>query len=155
MKINEEEFANHILKQGPNTKIYFGADSERLLVDERWVVDYLLVAIVHSEGKHGGKVFGEVHREYDYDKVLSKPKLRLMTEVYKISELFLRLAPLCNDFDIEVHLDLNPDIKFGSSCAVKEAIGYIRGTCNMTPICKPKSWAASNVADALKRIRKD
>jgi predicted RNase H-related nuclease YkuK (DUF458 family) len=49
-------------------------------------------------------------------------------------------------------LDINPDIRFGSSVACKEAIGYIRGTCMMEPVVKPHSWAGSNVADNLKNL---
>jgi predicted RNase H-related nuclease YkuK (DUF458 family) len=78
-----------------------------------------------------------------------------MTEVYKISELFLRLKDLTYDFETEVHLDINPSIKHGSSVAVKEAVGYIRGLCMLEPVIKPHSWAASNCADALRRLMND
>ena len=75
-----------------------------------------------------------------------------MTEVYKISELYLNLRDAVEEFDVSIHLDINPDIRFGSSVACKEAIGYIRGTCMMEPVVKPHSWAGSNVADNLKNL---
>jgi predicted RNase H-related nuclease YkuK (DUF458 family) len=76
----------------------------------------------------------------------------MMTEVYKISELYLNLKDVIDEYEVEIHLDINPDLKYGSSVACKEAIGYIRGTCMMTPVVKPHSFVASNVADALKRL---
>jgi predicted RNase H-related nuclease YkuK (DUF458 family) len=53
---------------------------------------------------------------------------------------------------VEVHLDINRDEKHGSSCVVQQAMGYIKGTCNMTPMIKPNAPAASFCADRLKRI---
>jgi predicted RNase H-related nuclease YkuK (DUF458 family) len=75
-----------------------------------------------------------------------------MTEVYKVSDLFQSLAEVLEDFHVEVHLDLNKSDLFGSSCVVQQAIGYIKGTCNMTPMVKPDAPAASFCADRLKRI---
>jgi predicted RNase H-related nuclease YkuK (DUF458 family) len=49
-------------------------------------------------------------------------------------------------------LDINPDEKYGSSCVVQEAVGYIRGMCNVVPMVKPRAFAASYCADRLKHI---
>ena len=152
MKIDKNELTEYLSKMPEDTKVYFGADSERIRVDGVWYVDYLLVIIVHEGGNKGAKIFGEIQRERDYDKNLSRPKNRMMTEVYKISELYLNLRDAVEEFDVSIHLDINPDIRFGSSVACKEAIGYIRGTCMMEPVVKPHSWAGSNVADNLKNL---
>jgi predicted RNase H-related nuclease YkuK (DUF458 family) len=152
MKIDKNKLQEYLRKMPEDTKIYFGADSERIRVDGVWYVDYLLVIIVHEGGNKGAKIFGEIQRERDYDKNLSRPKNRMMTEVYKISELYLNLRDAVEEFDVSIHLDINPDIRFGSSVACKEAIGYIRGTCMMEPVVKPHSWAGSNVADNLKNL---
>jgi predicted RNase H-related nuclease YkuK (DUF458 family) len=40
----------------------------------------------------------------------------------------------------------------GSSCVVQQAVGYIRGMCNVTPMVKPEAFAASYAADRLKEI---
>ena len=56
------------------------------------------------------------------------------------------------DRHVEVHLDINPNELFGSSCVVQQAIGYIRGTCNLTPQVKPNAFAASYAADRLKEV---
>jgi predicted RNase H-related nuclease YkuK (DUF458 family) len=76
-----------------------------------------------------------------------------MTEVYKTSELYLKLADVLEGRDVEVHLDINPDEHYGSSCVVQQAIGYIKGTCNVIPFVKPNAWAASYAADRFKSLR--
>lgn len=152
MKIDIDEVKRYIDAQSAQTKIYFGADSERINVENKWMVDYLMVIAVHIDGKHGAKVFGEIHREMDYDRKLDKPKLRLMTEVMKIAEIYLKCADFLEDRHVEIHLDLNPLEIHGSSCAVNEAIGYIKGLCGIDPVIKPHSWAASICADRLKTL---
>ena len=151
-KINVQEVKEFIESQGPNTKIYLGADSERIRIGNEWFADYTLAVVVHMDGRHGCKIFGEVHRERDYDQKRSKPVMRLMNEVYKVANLFHELFEVLEDRHVEVHLDLNPDKAHGSSCVVQEAIGYIRGTCNVMPMVKPKAFAASYCADRLKDI---
>jgi predicted RNase H-related nuclease YkuK (DUF458 family) len=152
-KLNLEEVKKFIEKQTPETKIYLGCDSERLRVDGVWYADYILAIVVHIDGKHGCKLFGEVIREKDFDKKVSRPRYRLMNEAYKLSELYLKLFDVLEDRTVEVHLDINPNEMFGSSCVIQEAIGYIRGTCNVIPMVKPKAFAASYAADRLKGLK--
>jgi predicted RNase H-related nuclease YkuK (DUF458 family) len=54
---------------------------------------------------------------------------------------------------VEVHLDINPDEQHGSSCVISQAVGYIKGTCNVVPFVKPQAFAASYAADRLKNLR--
>ena len=150
-KINIPKVVEFINAQGPNTKVYIGSDSERLLVNKKWYADYMTVVIVHMEGKHGGKIFGSVTRELDFDKKQHRPSYRLMNEVYKSAELYLDLSQHIKH-DIEIHLDINPDEDCGSNCVITQAIGYIKGVCNVNPKVKPAGFAASNAADQLKRI---
>jgi predicted RNase H-related nuclease YkuK (DUF458 family) len=152
LKMDIDEVKNFILAQSPSTKVYIGADSERFKVNGQWHADYTLAVVVHIDGRHGCKIFGEVQRELDYDQKKSKPAMRLMNEVYKVSALFQELAPVLEDRHVEVHLDINPDERFGSSCVVQQAIGYIKGTCNVTPMVKPRAFAASYAADRLKHV---
>lgn len=142
-----------ILSASPTSKIYFGADSERINVDGTWFVDYLICVILHIDGCHGATViYGNVERERDYDKNLNKPRNRLFTEVMKLGDVYLKLADVLENRDVSIHLDLNPNEMFGSSCVISEAIGYIRGVCQREPVVKPHSWAASIAADRLKTI---
>jgi len=152
MKFNIPLIKEFIDKQGPDTKIYIGVDSERIKRDKIWYADYTAAIVVHIDGKHGCKLFGEVTRERDYDKV-DRPNTRLMMEVFKVSELYLKLAEVLEDRAVEVHLDINPDESHTSSNVVAQAIGYIRGTCNVEPLVKPRAFAATYAADRMKGLR--
>ena len=152
-KLNIQEVKNFIEAQGPSTKIYIGADSVRFKMKNQWFADYTLVVVVHIDGCHGCKIFGETQTELDYDQKKSKPAMRLMNEVYKVSELFQSLREVLEDRDVEVHLDINPNIAYGSSCVVQQAIGYIKGTCNVIPMVKPNAFAASYAADRYNSLK--
>lgn len=151
-KININEVQLFIQSQSPETKIYLGCDSERMKIDGVWYADYVLAIVVHINGNNGCKLFGEVHRERDYDQKASRPAMRLMTEVYKVSELYLKLAEVLEDRLVEVHLDINPDELHGSSCVLGQAIGYIKGTCNVIPFVKPQAFAATYAADRFRSL---
>ena len=152
-KININKVAEFIKSQTPETKIYLGCDSERVRVQNEWYADYVLAIVVHINGNNGCKLFGEVHRERVYDAKPGKPSMRLMTEVYKVSELYLKLAEVLEGRQVEVHLDINPNEMYGSSCVISQAIGYIKGTCNVVPFVKPAAFAASYAADRFKGLR--
>jgi predicted RNase H-related nuclease YkuK (DUF458 family) len=151
-KIDVVELKTFIDAQSPETKIYLGCDSERVNIRGIWFADYAAVVVVHIDGKHGCRIFGEVTRERDYDQRKNKPAMRLMNEVYKVSALFQKLADVLEDRDVEVHLDLNPDELHGSNCVIAQAIGYIKGTCNVVPMVKPDAWCSSFAADRFSRI---
>ena len=152
-KFDIEKIKDFIDAQGPDTRIYIGVDSERLRVNGVWMADYIAAIVVHMDGKHGCKLFGEVTRERDYDQRVDRPNTRLMNEVYKVSELYLKLADVLEGRPVEVHLDINPDDHYASSNVVTQAIGYIRGTCNVIPMVKPEAFAASYAADRYKSLR--
>jgi hypothetical protein len=152
-KINLDEVREFINKQSEETKIYIGCDSERYRVGKDWWADYILAIVVHIDGKHGCKLFGEVIKERDYDQKVNRPRYRLMNEAYKLSELYLKLADVLIGRNVEVHLDINPSEMYGSNCVMNEAIGYIRGTCNVVPMVKPNAFAASYAADRLKGLK--
>lgn len=152
-KINIEEVKEFICAQGPNTRVYLGADSERFKEQRVWWAEYTTVCVVHIDGRHGCRIFGEIDRERDYDQKSDRPSMRLMNEVYRVSDLFQRLSPSLADREVQVHLDINPNEMYGSSCVVQQAIGYIRGTCNVIPMIKPNAFAASYAADRLKSLR--
>ena len=152
-KINFDEVKEFISKQSQDTKVYLGCDSERIIVDNVWYADYVTAIVVHIDGKHGCKLFGEIKREKDFDQKQDRPRYRLMNEVYKVSETYLKLSEVLEGRNVEVHLDINPSEMYGSNCVMNEAIGYIRGTCNVIPMIKPKAFAASYAADRLKELK--
>ena len=106
-KLDLEEVRQFIENQTPETKIYIGCDSERFNIGGLWYADYVLAIVVHINGNNGCKLFGEVQRERDYDQKVNRPRYRLMTEVYKLSELYIKLADVLEGRDVEVHLDIN------------------------------------------------
>jgi len=152
-KLNLEEVKRFIQAQGPDTKIYLGADSERFKLDKVWWAEYTVAIVVHINGKNGCKIFGEISKERDYDQRADRPSMRLMNEVYRVSEMFQRLQEALVDRSVEVHLDINPNEMHGSSCVIQQAIGYIRGTCNVIPMVKPDAFAASYAADRLRSLK--
>ena len=115
--------------------------------------NYITAIVIHINGNNGCKIFGEVQRERDYDQKKDKPRYRLMNEVYKVSELYLKLSDVLDGREVEVHLDINPNEMHGSSCVINEAVGYIRGTCNVIPLVKPNAFAASYAADRFKGLK--
>ena len=136
-----------------DSKIYIGCDSEVVKKTKTkgkvHKVRYTTVIVIHIEGSRGGNVYGW----FDQDVIATKgdrykrePRYRLMNEVYKISDLYLELAPLVNK-DVEIHLDLNPNEKHLSSKVVNQALGYVKGVCGVDAKVKPDAWAASACAD--------
>jgi len=152
MKMDLEQVKEYISQQPKTSKIYLGADSERYCKKGQWLADFTLAVVIHHESRHGCKVFGEVHTEKDFDQKKSRPVVRLMTEVYKVAELYLQLADVLVDRDVEIHLDINPEERHASSAVVQQAIGYIRGVCMKTPRIKPDAFAATVAADRLKEL---
>ena len=150
-KIDLEEVRAFVESCGPDTKIYLGCDSEKVKLNGVWYADYITAIVVHIDSKHGCKIFGQIERERDFDQQKNKPRLRLMTEVYKVADMYLQLSAIIAN-DIEVHLDINPDMMHNSSIVVNEAIGYIKGMCNVVPLVKPNAFAASYAADRLKSL---
>jgi len=153
-KIDIDEVRAFIEAQTPETKIYIGGDSERFAIGDAWYADYIMVIVVHINGNNGCKIFGEVTRERDYDQKKDRPRMRLMNEVYKIAELYHKLHDVLEDRQVEVHLDINPDELHGSSCVINEAVGYIKGMCNVVPLVKPNAFDASYAADRFKDLQR-
>jgi predicted RNase H-related nuclease YkuK (DUF458 family) len=144
-----EEMVNLLLTLSPDTKVYLGCDSVRFSRNNRWYARYATVAIIHMNGKNGCRIFNSISVEPDYDLKKNRPKMRMMNEVSKVCELYNQLAPYIDEFDVEIHLDINTDPKHGSNCAASEAAGFVLGMTGVEPKLKPESWAASFGADAV------
>ena len=143
-----EEILEFLNTVSPESKIYLGCDSYKFRKKNgRFFATFTLVVIIHKNNANGCKVFYHNTTEEVYDNVPGRPSYRLMQEVYKVSALYLQLYPLIGDRDVEIHLDINPDKKHGSSCVVTQAVGYVRGVCGFDPKIKPEAFAASYGAD--------
>jgi predicted RNase H-related nuclease YkuK (DUF458 family) len=76
--------------------------------------------------------------------------MRLMNEVIKSCELYTQLAPFIDEFDIEIHIDVNTDPMHGSNCVAGQAAGYVLGVTGLNEDSvklKPNAFAASFGAD--------
>lgn len=146
-KLDIEELKDFIDKQGPDTRVYIGCDSYRRKLNGVWNAYYTVVVVVHMNGRNGCRVFGDITHEPDYDQKKNKPAMRLMNEVYKAVALFEELLPVIGEREVELHLDINPNKKHGSSCVVEQAIGYVKGVLGVVPKVKPDGWAATHAAD--------
>lgn len=145
-----EEMVHLLISLDSETRVYLGCDSVRYInKDNRQMGRFATVAIVHLNGKNGCRIFSNITHEVDYDLRASRPKMRMMKEVQKVCELYHQIAPFIDEFDVEIHLDINTDPKYGSNCAANEAAGYVLGMTGIEPKLKPDSWAASFGADGV------
>ena len=147
-----EDLVDLLVSLNESTKIYFGCDSVRFRKNDRWYAKYATVCVVHMNGKHGCRVFKHKSIEPDYDMKKNRPSMRLMNEVQKVAQLYVQLAPFIDDYEIEIHLDINPNKEHNSSLVVQQAVGYIKGVCMVEPKVKPLAFAASAAADRYKSL---
>lgn len=52
-----------------------------------------------------------------------------------------------DEFDISIHLGVNPSGLHGSNCVYREACGYVLASTGIEPVTKPGAFAASFSAD--------
>lgn len=147
-----QEAREFIQEQSNQSKVYIGCDSESYVKNQKRWANYYLVVVVHIDQSKGCKIFGERVTERDYSADKRRPTYRLMTEVYKASNLYLQLADVIGTRDCEIHLDINSEKKHISSVILEQAIGYVKGTCNIIPLVKPQSWVATHVADKFLKV---
>lgn len=151
-KIDPEEVKRFIETCGPDTKIYFGADSEVIKIDGKKYFDVTTVVVIHIDGCKGCKVFAEWTRHPDQDQIAGKPFTRMMKEAECVTELHERLKDIFYDFEISIHLDINPKKTAGSSIAMEAARGYVRSMTMVDPELKPLAFAGSYCADRAKDL---
>lgn len=144
-----EDMVDLLSTLNSDTKIYLGCDSVRYFRKGRAHARFATVAIVHMNGNKGCRIFSNISFESDYDVRKDRPKMRMLNEVQKVCELYNQLIPFIDEFDVEIHLDINTDPKHGSNCAASEAAGYVLGMTGIQPKLKPESWAASFGADGV------
>lgn len=145
------EIVDLLSKMGPDTKVYFGCDSKVIKKGNQKFAKYATVCIIHMNGKNGCRLFSHKSTEKCFDQKSNKPKMRMITEAMKVCELYLQLIGYIDEFDVEVHLDINTDPKHASQCAATEAAGYVLGMTGIHPKMKPHSWAAGRGADKVVR----
>lgn len=138
-----------IAASSKDSAVYIGCDSIRYKKAGRWFAKYSVVVVLHIDSSRGCKVFSRTEVIPDYGNL----KMRLMTEVGYAVETATEILDVVGDRPFSIHLDINTDPKHKSSVAVKEAIGYVRGTMGFDPILKPNSQMASHCADHVVRSK--
>ena len=144
------EEAVEILGEAPNSKLYFGCDSNRYKKNGQWHAKYATVFVIHKDQSRGCRILYNISDERDYDLKPGRPKMRLMKEVQKVCELYVQLAPFIDQFDVEIHLDISKDPVNGSNCVYSEAVGFAIGMSGLPDEnikTKSDSWAATHAAD--------
>lgn len=146
-----EEVKEYLANTPATSKVYLGCDSIKYKKGKTWYARYTTVLVVHIESSKGCKVFGYTEREIDYDPDKAKPRMRLMNEAYKVCECYHAMANELEDFEVEIHLDINPDKEHNSSIVINQACGYVIGMTGLTAKPKPEAFAASYCADWMVR----
>lgn len=140
-----EEAKEAILASSQSSSIYIGADSIRYKKNGKWFAKYSTVIVLHVDSKHGCKLFHNSIDLPDYGNL----KQRLLTEVGYAIEAATEIIDIIGDRHLEVHIDVNPNPKEKSSVAIKEALGYVKGSLGIDAIPKPNGWAATHCADHI------
>lgn len=140
-----------ILESSKESSIYVGCDSKRFKKNGRWFARYMTVIIIHMDSSKGCKLFHESNVLEDFGGTKS-PKQRLLNEVMFAVNAAYDVMPVIGDRHWELHVDINPNPRYKSNAAVKEALGYVRGNLGIDAKIKPDAWAAMHAADHLVRL---
>lgn len=138
-----EEAKQAILESSRESSVYIGCDSIRFRKNNQWYAKYSTVIIVHMDSKRGCKLFHSSVDMPDYGNL----KQRLLTEVQMAVSTATEIIDVIGDRHMEIHLDINPNPKHKSSVAVKEALGWVKGSLGLDAKIKPSSFAATHAAD--------
>jgi predicted RNase H-related nuclease YkuK (DUF458 family) len=142
-----EEAKNAIINSSLSSSVYVGADSMRIKKGDDWYARYSTVIILHKDSKHGCRVFHKQETIRDYGNL----KQRLLNEAMYAINAAMQIIDIIGDRKLELHLDINGDQKHKSNIAVKEALGYVKGSLGIDAVIKPKAFAATTCADYLVR----
>ncbi|TCJ14139.1 hypothetical protein EPD60_09025 [Flaviaesturariibacter flavus] len=140
----DEEVRMTLLREqaaGHELTVSIGSDSQVKGKD----IDFATVIVFIRKGR-GGFFFIATDR-------LRQPmtvKERMLEEVTRSIEVAYLLAPVFARYGVplEVHADINPDPKFKSNAAFREAMGYIMGM-GFTFRAKPHAFAGSCCANKI------
>ena len=138
-----EQAKKAILDSSRESSVYIGCDSIRFKKNKMWYAKYSTVVIVHMDSKRGCKLFHESVDMPDFGNL----KQRLLNEVQMAVNTATEILDVLGDRHMELHLDINPNPKHKSSIAIKEALGWVKGSLGLDAKVKPASFAATHAAD--------
>ena len=142
------EDAKEAIKQSTKeSSVYIGSDSIRYKKKGKWMAKYSTVVIIHMDSSKGCKIFYHTESLEDYGGI----KMRLLNEVQFAISAACEIIDVLDGRHLEIHLDLNPSPTHKSNVAVKEALGWVKGSVGIDAKIKPHSFAASHAADHVVR----
>jgi predicted RNase H-related nuclease YkuK (DUF458 family) len=136
-----------IIDSSPTSAVYLGCDSIRSKKNGVWYAKYSTVVIIHKDGCHGGTIFHDSVEMRDYGNI----RQRMLNEVAFAVQHATDIIDVIGERHFEIHLDINPDPKYKSNAALKEAMGWVRGQFGDVVKCKPDGFAATHAADHMVR----
>ena len=145
---------NEEMKNGYKLKVAVGTDSQGYNTSYKFAT---VIVIMRQELLSRNNPIGRgamIVAKTFYNNKLKKNKTgvkeRMLFEVSKSIEVAYDISPLLDLYDIplEVHADINPDVRWESNKALSEAVGYILGMGYEFRV-KPNAWASSSVADNI------
>jgi predicted RNase H-related nuclease YkuK (DUF458 family) len=142
-----DEAKQAIIDSSLESSIYVGCDSIRFKKKGQWFAKFSTVIIIHMDTKKGGRIFHTSVDMPDYGNL----KQRLLMEVQLAVTAATEIIDVIGDRHFELHLDINPNPKHKSNVAVKEALGWVRGSLGIDAKIKPASFAATHAADHVVR----
>ena len=142
-----DEAKEAILNSSESSSVYIGADSIRFKKQGIWYAKYSTVIILHMDSKHGAKIFHKNVEMRDFGNL----RQRLITEAGFAIEAATEILDVIGNRKLEIHLDLNPNPRYKSNVAVKEALGYVKGSIGIDAKVKPECFAATHAADHVVR----
>jgi len=130
-----------------SSSVYIGCDSIRFKKKGEWYAKYSTVIVLHKDSRHGCTLHHNTEVVRDYGNL----RQRLMAEVGYAISAALEIVDIIGERHLEIHLDINPNPMHKSNVAIKEALGYVKGTLGIDAKVKPDGWAATHGADHVVR----
>lgn len=129
------------------SSVYIGCDSIRFKKHGLWYARYMTVIILHKDSNKGCTIFHDSCTMQDFGHI----KTRLLNEVMFAVNAATEILDVIEDRHLEIHIDINPNPRYKSNVAVKEAMGYVMGNLGIEAKIKPNAFAAMHAADHLVR----
>jgi predicted RNase H-related nuclease YkuK (DUF458 family) len=142
-----DEAKKAIRESSKSSSIYIGADSIRYKKNGNWWAKYATVIVLHQDSKRGCKLFHSYVDMQDFGSI----KQRLLNEVMYAIEATYAVVDDVESRHLELHIDINPSPRHKSNVALKEALGWVKGSLGIDAVIKPNAWAATHAADHLVR----
>jgi len=144
-----DEAINAIQESSEKSSVYVGTASLVYTKNGVNYAKYSTVIVLHIDSSRGCKLFhhSETHKDF------GNLKQRMLMEVGLAVEAASSIIDHIGNRHMELHIDVSPDESNKSSVAVKEAVGWVRGTLGIEPKIKPDAWAASKCSDHIVRGR--